>query len=114
MPIDKLTAHNRYHLGAHILLLVILCLLFGCNRPKETKQVLSFKNHFEIHSTAVNINTAPARKLRQIPHIGEQLAERIIRHRERFGRFRQPAHLMLVRGISDRRFRQMRRWIRTE
>jgi competence protein ComEA len=56
----------------------------------------------------ININTAAANELETLPGIGPGLAERIIEHRERFGPFRRTEHLIIVRGISDRRFRALR------
>jgi competence protein ComEA len=53
----------------------------------------------------VNLNTATLYELEKLPGIGEALAARIIEHRERYGRFRRVEHLLLVRGISERRFR---------
>lgn len=55
----------------------------------------------------ININTAAANELETLPGIGLGLAERIIEHRERFGPFRRTEHLIIVRGISDRRFRAL-------
>jgi competence ComEA-like helix-hairpin-helix protein len=59
-------------------------------------------------SSRININIAPARELERLPGIGQGLAERIISHREKFGPFRRPEHLIIVRGISDKRFRALR------
>ena len=56
----------------------------------------------------VNINTASTGELEKLPGIGKVMAERIVAHREQFGRFRRAEHLLLVRGISDRKFREMR------
>ena len=56
----------------------------------------------------VNINTASTQELQKLPGIGKVMAERIVAHREQFGRFRRAEHLLLVRGISDRKFREMR------
>ena len=56
----------------------------------------------------ININTASANELETLPGIGKGLAERIIEHRARFGPFRRTEHLIIVRGISDRRFRALR------
>src|SRR2546423_120335 len=56
----------------------------------------------------ININTASANELETLPGIGKGLADRIIDHRERFGPFRRMEHLIIVRGISDRRFRALR------
>jgi competence ComEA-like helix-hairpin-helix protein len=62
----------------------------------------------------VNVNTASANELETLPGIGRALAERIIEHREKFGPFRRPEHLIIVRGISDRRFRGLRDLITVE
>ncbi|HVF57400.1 MAG TPA: helix-hairpin-helix domain-containing protein [Pyrinomonadaceae bacterium] len=62
----------------------------------------------------VSINTAPREQLERLPGIGPALAARIVEHRERYGPFRRAEHLMMVRGISERRFRQMRSLISLE
>jgi competence protein ComEA len=62
----------------------------------------------------ININTAAANELETLPGIGKGLAERIIEHREKFGPFRRPEHLIIVRGISDRRFRALRDLVTVE
>jgi len=49
-----------------------------------------------------------------LPGIGKGLAERIIDHREKFGPFRRPEHLIIVRGISDKRFRALQDLITVE
>jgi competence ComEA-like helix-hairpin-helix protein len=59
----------------------------------------------------VNINTAPAEELEKLPGIGRGLAARIISYREQYGRFRRAEHLIMVRGIGDKRFRRLRSFI---
>lgn len=59
-------------------------------------------------SLRTNINSASTKELEQLPGIGEGFAARIIEHRERYGPFRRPEHLITVRGISDRKFRALR------
>ena len=59
----------------------------------------------------ININTASAKQLENLPGIGKGLAERIIQHREKYGPFRRAEHLIIVRGISDRRFRALRDFV---
>jgi competence ComEA-like helix-hairpin-helix protein len=61
----------------------------------------------------VNINTATAEELEKLPGIGRGLAARVIAYRERFGRFRRVEHLIMVRGIGERRFRRLRPFITT-
>jgi competence ComEA-like helix-hairpin-helix protein len=56
----------------------------------------------------VNINTASREELERLPGIGAGLAARIVEHRERHGAFRRVEHLIIVRGISERRFESLR------
>jgi competence protein ComEA len=65
-------------------------------------------------ANAVNINTASGRELERIPHVGPKLADEIINFRERHGPFRRPEHLILIRGFSDARYREVRDFIKTE
>jgi len=74
---------------------------------------------FSDHPVAVpgrltNLNTATREELAGLPGIGQTMAARIIAHRERYGPFRRAEHLMMVRGISDRRFRQLRALVSVE
>jgi competence ComEA-like helix-hairpin-helix protein len=62
----------------------------------------------------ININTATRAELEKLPGIGETLAARIIEHRERYGRFRRVEHLLMVRGISERRFNALRALLTAE
>ena len=58
--------------------------------------------------TCVNLNTATAAELAALPVIGEVLAARIIEYRERHGAFRRPQDIIIVDGISERRFRKLK------
>ncbi len=105
---------NNYTLFIKLILLLILCCIFVCCGKKHDKQDLSQEITYKVSKNAVNINLAGDRELMTIPHIGEKTARAIIEHRSKFGRFRKPEHLMLVPGISDRRFRKMREMIVVE
>lgn len=65
-------------------------------------------------TTKININTASVEELEKLPGIGKALAARIVEHRQTYGPFRKPEHLMVVPGISDRKFRNMRNLIVAE
>lgn len=65
-------------------------------------------------SAQININTASARELEALPGIGRGLAERIIEHRQKYGPFARPEHLIMVRGISEHHFQAMRDRITVE
>ena len=62
----------------------------------------------------ININSAPAKELEALPGIGKGLAERIVEHRQKYGPFRRAEHLMMVRGISETRFRALRDLVTVE
>jgi competence ComEA-like helix-hairpin-helix protein len=68
----------------------------------------------ETSAAFININTASPEELEKLPGIGRGLAARIIAYRSEYGRFRRAEHLMMVRGISERRFRAVRALITAE
>ena len=94
-----------------VLLTVLLALAFGfaCARRVEPA-----RGEPDPLPHAVNINTAPVEDLQNIPHVGESLARKIIQYREANGPFRRVEHLMLIQGISDKRFRKIRPLVRVE
>ncbi len=55
----------------------------------------------------VNLNTATVAELQGLPGIGPALAERIVAHRERHGRFKRPQDVVIVRGMSAKRYRRI-------
>ncbi|MGB8510918.1 MAG: helix-hairpin-helix domain-containing protein [Pyrinomonadaceae bacterium] len=62
----------------------------------------------------ISLNRATREELEKLPGIGPALAARIVEERTRYGPFRRAEHLIMVRGISDRRFRQMRSLLTAE
>ncbi len=62
----------------------------------------------------VSINRASREELERLPGVGPTIAARIVEHRERHGPFRKVEHLLVVRGISERRFREIRALITAE
>jgi competence protein ComEA len=55
----------------------------------------------------LDINTAAPGELEKLPGIGKGLAERIVAHRKQHGPFRRVEHLMMVSGISEKKFREL-------
>jgi competence protein ComEA len=74
----------------------------------------TLQNNPEISENAVNLNTASVEELEKLPHIGAETARKIVEHREKFGKFRRAEHLILVDGISDKKFREIRNFVKTE
>ena len=98
-----------------LLTLVLSLSLISCVRRQNHQtavrtEAVSSQNEPE----RININTASKKELEKLPGIGNSLAERIIDHREKYGPFRRTEHLIIVRGISDRRFRALRDLITVE
>ncbi len=97
-----------------LLPLIVLCFLSGCGWQKEAKQVLLSQNEIIVSDSAINLNTATAEELEKLPNIGAKLAQKIIEHRDNFGKFRKAEYLILVNGISDKRFREIRNSVKVE
>lgn len=59
----------------------------------------------------IDPNTASHRELQTIPGIGPVLAERIIEHREKVGRFENLGDLKKVKGIGDKTLEKIRGYL---
>jgi competence protein ComEA len=62
----------------------------------------------------LNINVASADEIEKLPGVGKIMAERIVTHRRQFGPFRRVEHLLMVQGLSDLKFRELRDLISVE
>lgn len=105
---------NIYSFALKLFSVAIFCFFTVNCGQKETKQVFAQDNRFSAEKNAININTASVADLEKLPNIGAKTAEKIVAHRERFGKFRKADHLILVSGISDRRFREIQNLITAE
>jgi len=100
---------TRPAISAGLLLFSLIFCFSGC--VKRAHHVATYEYANEQQTTTapkLNINTASANELETLPGIGKSLAERVVEHRDKFGPFRRPEHLIIVRGISDKRFRALR------
>jgi len=59
----------------------------------------------------VNVNTASVDELQLLPRIGPSVAARIVEHREKNGAFKTAEDLMLVRGIGESTFEQLKPYV---
>jgi competence protein ComEA len=92
-----------------VLFAMILLSLSACaKRSYPISKANDQQSQTAANSRRININTASAKELEDLPGIGKGLAERIIQQRDKYGPFRRAEHLIIVRGISDRRFRALR------
>ena len=51
----------------------------------------------------LDINTATVEQLKQLPGIGEKIAERIVKYREEHGYFKKVEDLLNVEGIGEKK-----------
>ncbi|HRI03781.1 MAG TPA: helix-hairpin-helix domain-containing protein [Pyrinomonadaceae bacterium] len=65
-------------------------------------------------ASTININTATVDDLERLPHIGRKTAEAIVEFRTANGPFRRVEHLMLIRGVSEPRFAELRPILRAD
>ena len=92
----------------------ILCLLLlSCANPPQNQQ-LNTQKHELTAENAININLATAEELEKLPRIGKGTAKKIIEFREKNGNYRRPEHLILVRGMSDKKFRELQNLVKVE
>ena len=113
MVINKCSYCNKYTV---FVIVVMVAAVFGtvaCGVRNDTPATTSDVK-YSPSATAININVASVEELQNIPYIGEKLAGQIIEHRERYGPFRRPEHLILIPGISDSRFRKIRDLVRVD
>jgi comEA protein len=56
----------------------------------------------------ININTASVSELQTLPQIGEVVAQRIIDHREKHGKFEKIEEIMKIKGIGEKTFLKLK------
>ena len=99
-------------LNSKLIILTLICVvtLTTCS----SRVIYDPPQQYQIAPDAVNINIASAEELDKLPHIGRKTAEVIVRFRTENGPFRRPEHLLLIRGVSEKRFLEIRQFLRTE
>ena len=99
--------------GVFYFFLFASSLISGCT---SANPIQTFHNEVRRppDALAININTADAAQLQKLPRVGPRLAEKIIEHRKRYGPFRKVEHLLIVEGVSEERFLELRQFINTE
>jgi len=114
----------RVTFGKQAVLSLVFCLSFAftascAKRSRATAttdgqdgRVLSQTEASNI--SLLDINSATVDELEKLPGVGESIAKRIVEHRERYGSFRRPEHLIIVRGISEGRYKAMHPFIKAE
>ncbi|MGB7848746.1 MAG: helix-hairpin-helix domain-containing protein [Candidatus Acidiferrum sp.] len=85
-----------------------LCFLFTILVLWAT-QDLCAKKKPPVHP--VNLNTATATELQEVPGIGPVTAEKILQMRKSYGAFKKVDDLEAIRGIGPKRLEKMRKYL---
>jgi competence ComEA-like helix-hairpin-helix protein len=64
--------------------------------------------------TFIDLNSATKEDLMKLPGIGEAMAERILLYREEKGSFKDVEELKEIRGIGEKKFAQIRPFVKAE
>lgn len=107
-----------FRLKVFRLTFLAICFLFyflsiSCTNTKQTQQ-LNAQKQPQITENAININLATTEELEKLPKVGKGIAKRIIEYREKFGKFRRAEYLILVKGMSDKKFREIQNQVKVE
>jgi competence ComEA-like helix-hairpin-helix protein len=86
---------------------IFVCFVFSLQPP-----ILQTAAAPRQEAERININTASAEEFMRIPGIGPALAARIVEFRRKHGRFKRPQEIIIVRGMSAKRYRQIVHLIR--
>ncbi len=99
-----------------IALIVMVMLAFNCcaRMPRGSRTVVSSDINEVQSRFHVNINTASAAELEQLPGVGKVIAERIVAYRQQNGHFKRREELMMVSGISEKKYEEIRAMIVVE
>ncbi len=66
-----------------------------------------------VHAQArINLNTASTTELMRLPYVGQTVANRILTYRRKHGTFKRPQDLIIIKGLSAKRYRQIAHLIR--
>ncbi len=59
----------------------------------------------------INLNTASALELQQVPGIGPSTADKILQMRKSYGAFKSVDDLLAIKGIGQKRLEKMRKYL---
>lgn len=60
----------------------------------------------------INLNTASAAELMRLPYVGQTVARRIVDYRRKHGAFKRPQDIIIIKGLSAKRYREIAHLIR--
>lgn len=104
---------NPFRLTLLILFVFLCSSQFGCRKNEKSEDLSTDFSQIPIEN-AIDINSASFEELKKLPKVGDELAAHIIAHREKNGKFRRVEQLILVRGMTDKKFREIKNLVKAE
>lgn len=107
---------NRLVKNLTVLTLALIVIsLTSCARSSKTEETARPADRIEKERDAknslshqcVNLNKAVAQELMLLPGIGEVTARRIIEYRERNGPLRRKEDIIVIDGLSEKKYREI-------
>lgn len=108
-PSDRRTVNLARHVVDGEQLYIGVPVPAGASKPPDAKAAAS-----GAAQPTVNINTAGAEALEELPEVGEVTAKRILEWREQHGGFDTVEQLRQVDGIGPKTFAELRDLVRTQ
>lgn len=101
-----------------VMSILSLCIVLAGSTAAYAKQFASPQTDkistFSARGTFGNINLMTKDEFTALPGIGNTLADRIIRYRDKYGFFESPEQIKNVKGIGEGKFRKIKDIIYTE
>ncbi|HKP45061.1 MAG TPA: helix-hairpin-helix domain-containing protein [Pyrinomonadaceae bacterium] len=96
------------------LLIAAALVVAGCGTQSGNTKASRLQEKSSPAPLHININTASAQELEQLPGVGKVIAERIVSYREQNGRFKRREDVIMVDGISEKKYEEIRSMIVVE
>ena len=93
---------------------MIACIKQARNAASNESGPATTSSTAKASTNKLNINVASVDEIERLPGVGKIMAERIVTHRRQFGPFRRVEHLLMVQGLSDLKWRELRDLISVE
>jgi len=107
-PISETSKRYRHRILIRCLIVLgLFTIMFLGALPGTQRESLIADTTHTKSTRVVDINHATAEELTTLPGIGKVMAQRIIEFREKNGPFRRPEELLIIRGISEKRLKQI-------